>query len=803
MILNVHASYPKARTCVLQSLLVLALLLLSTVCSAQAQHVRVAIVADGPIDRSIFSVEAIEREVANVVANDLQIVFPVNKRYAGDWSLNGVNAQLDRALVDPEVDVVLTLGLLASHQAAHRNRLPKAVIAPLVADPMLQGYPLVEGRSGRRNFTYIADFKGLEENLRTFHQVVGFKHLAAIVDESLMRALPELAVKADQMATALGVRVSLVRTTNDVPAALAALPADADAVYVAGLLRFSQADMRTFANGLITKRLPSFTVIGRSELEAGLLMTTGGAQRDAERLARRIALMIQRIAQGEDAGTFEVGFPTMQQLMINMRTAQDIGFSPRWQDLTDAEQLYVEPREQQPALTLLDAMRAALNANPELAASQARLDSSAEDIRIARSNLLPAVDASATRTQIDSDRASPLLQAEHTTSAGLYFQQIVYSERAWSGYSISRSLHEAAKHGQRQDVLDTLEIAASAYLDLLRAKSVEAVRRSNVENTRRNLETSRVRETVGLAGRSDYLRWQAQLARDKQDLLTAESARRQAETQLARIMHRPSTQPFGTVEAGLDDPLELVANLRTRAFLDTPANWSVFSEYVVHAALEHSPETAQADAVIASRQRAVTAARRAYFVPEIALVSSNSKTLHERGAGSTTVPGAPNDESWNVSLQVSLPIFTGRLRSAELSQARHELRASEADRVAATDAVEARARVALHRTASSHPSIDLSGQAAAAANENLAMVTDAYARGAVSVTDLIDAQDTALSAGLATADAKYTFLIDFVGVLRAMNEFEILLDPWSREAWIKRVEEWFSTHRPASPAASR
>ena len=147
-------------------------------------------------------------------------------------------------------------------------------------------------------------------------------------------------------------------------------------------------------------------------------------------------------------------------------------------------------------------------------------------------------------------------------------------------------------------------------------------------------------------------------------------------------------------------------------------------------------------------------------------------------------------------------VVTGRRRAAEVSQAKHNLQEIEAERAAATDGVEARARVALHRTASSYPSIDLSRQAAEAANENLTMVTDAYARGVVSVTDLIDAQDAALSADLAAADAKYTFLIDFVGVLRAMSEFEILLDPGSREAWYRRVDDWFRSHQP-NPAAAQ
>ena len=772
----------------------LLLLLASTVGLAQTPRVRVAIVTDGPVDRELFSAAVIEREVANVTSDERGIALPQNKRFRGDWTLGGINAALDRALNDKDVDVVLALGVLSSQEAAHRQRLSKPVIAALVVDPMVQGYPLVEGTSGRKNFTYIADFQGLRDEVTAFRRVVEFKHLAVFVDDLLARSLPDLDKQANALATALSARVSIVRVTDDPASALATLPADADAVLVTGLLRFNDERIRELARGLAAKRLPSFSIIGRTEIEDGLLLATGGAQRDLERLARRVVLGIQRIADGEDPATFEVGFPTEQKLMINMRTAQEIGFSPRWADLADADQIAAAAPAEVPPLTLLEAMRAALESNPALAASRARLDSSADDIKIARSTLLPSLDLSATSTQIDKDRASPLTQAEKQSSAGLALQQVIYSENAWANYAISRSLFNASKEGERQDMLDTLSSAASAYLDVLRAKSVEAVRRSNVENTRKNLETARVRETVGLGGQSDRLRWVAQLARDKQDVLAAESARRQAETELSRILHRASGKPFNTVETGLDDPLALVANPRTRRFVDTPASWAVFTEYAVHSALERSPEIAAASSVIESRQRALTASRRSFYVPDLALVSNGSNVFSRSGAGSTSTPGSPNDESWSVSLQATLPIFTGGLRKAQLSQARHELRASEADKASATDGIEARTRAALHRTGSSYPAIALSAEAAAAANQNLAMVTDAYSRGAVSITDLIDAQDTALSADLGAADAKYTFLTDFVAVLRAMSEFDILLEPTSREAWINRVEDWFRTH---------
>jgi outer membrane protein TolC len=126
------------------------------------------------------------------------------------------------------------------------------------------------------------------------------------------------------------------------------------------------------------------------------------------------------------------------------------------------------------------------------------------------------------------------------------------------------------------------------------------------------------------------------------------------------------------------------------------------------------------------------------------------------------------------------------------------LRQINAQRAASADAVEARTRAALHSTASSYPAIDLSREGAAAARQNLAMVTDAYAKGVVSVTDLTDAQNTALNAQLGEADAKYSFLIDFIEVLRTTGSYDILLDPASREAWYGRIDAWFREH--ATPA---
>ncbi len=764
-----------------------------------ASPVTLGVVADGPQARAMLRRDFILTEARNVLGTTLNIRLPEDKHLDGGWTREGIRAALDRLLADPEVDVVLALGLVASYEAAHRESLAKPVIAPIVTDPVLQGYPLKDGRSGRHNFVYVASFQGVADELRLFQRVVRFRHVAILIDRLPLETMPELDLKAQRLASELGVRATLVPVTTSVDEALAALPADTDAVYVAPLMRLTEADMEDLARKLIERRLPSFSLLGRRELLAGVLLSVSGDREEDHRLARRIALDLQRIVAGEDAANIEVGFPVQHRLAINMRTARAIGFSPRWQDLSDAEQYFAEETAALPTLSLIEAMQAALAANPDLRVSEFDTAIAGEDVRSSRSVLLPQLDAGASATQIDEDRANPLFQAEKTVAAAAELRQVIYSESAWAGLRIAQQLKLASDEQYRADMLDTLDTAAAAYLNLLRARSVERVRRSNVENTRTNLETSRVREAVGLTQRSEYLRWVTQINVDRQNLLAAEANRRQAETELARILHRPANQPFATVETGLDEPMALVSDARTQAYIDTPASWAVFQEFSVADALAHAPELKGVDATIVAQQRAARSAQRSFYVPQLALQASGSDAFERSGAGSQSGPLFPDEESWNVTLQASLPLFTGGARRAEYARARYGLQQLEAQRAAIADAVEARTRAALHRTASSFPSIDLSQQAAAAARENLTMVRDAYAKGAVSVTDLVDAQNASLEAELAAAEAKYTFLIDFIAVLRATGSFDMLLDPASRQAWFERVDAWFREHAGSPP----
>ena len=775
----------------------------------------IGVVEDGPLPRPIIPLGTLEAEILDLVGDEFGVSMPANKRIDGGWTLSGVRDALAQQLADPDVDIVITTGLIASHEAAKLPNLPKPVVASIVADMRLQEFPFERRNekivSGKPNLVYIAHARlagpqettiretNIDEAIDLFYDAVGFEHLTVILDALTIDAVPTLAgSKASLVGQRLGVRTSVVAVGDSVDEAVASIPADADAVLVGPLLRLSHESMRALASGLIERRLPSFSIVGRAELANGLLMTAGGREEDAIRYSRRLALNVQRILLGDEPASIDVKISDPQRLAINMQTAAAIGFYPRYAVLSDAEQLFGSELDEGEPLSLVEAMSEALAANLNLKVAQYDPRIAAESARQARSQLFPQLGIGVQAVQIDEDRANPLIQSEKSTDATISGSQVVYSDATMAASKIAGYLESAAQFGYEVEVLDTLQAAANNYLAVLRARSLEQVRRSNLDVTRTNYELARLRQTIGTSGRGDVLRWESQMAIDRQDLVAAEVDRRVALVAFNQVLNRPKSWPFVPTEEDVSQSIALFQDDRFRAFIDNAAVWELFQGFLVEDTLRRAPELMQLDRLLAAQRREVTAAKRRFYVPDVALGGSWGTNLDRSGAGSDRSLTGLDDESWSIGLSASWPLFTGGALRSRLNSERFSLSQLERSRAALEEQLETRTLIALHRASSSYASLEFSAEAAAAAAENLVLVTDAYRSGAVSVTGLVDAQNAALSAELRAVDARYVYLIDVVNILRSTGDFTLLVDPGRTETWFQDVESYIREHQASA-----
>ncbi len=764
------------------------LLVVPTPYAASQKPINVSIILDGPIEREIVSLKQIIKEVQDLTGNEFDIRFPEEKLIHGNWNVQDINQALETAMNDDDVDLVITNGLISSHQASQINSLKKPVIATIVADRVLQALPYEEGVSGKHNYVYISDNRTIGEDLQQFYQLRPFRHLAIIVDQLFLDALPELKGTTYSVQQALGFQITLIPAKDNPKDALDSLPADADAVYLPPLLRFSESYFRELADALIQRKLPSFSLLGRDELEMGALATLSGRDIDTLRYARRIALNIQSILLGTNAADLKVELDQPAKMAINMKTARAINFSPSWDAMEISDLLYEEALENKTTLGLVEAVQLAINQNLGLQVEKLDVELSRNTVSANRAQLLPQLNLGAGVTQIDRDRAG-LMQSQRSSDSDITASQVIYSETIKSGYDVAKLLEQAANAELKADILDVISNSATAYLQTLLAHATVKVRRSNLDLSEANLELAESRLKIGYSDRSEVLRWQSQIATDRQNLYIAQSQRDQAETELKRQINMSLIEEISVNDTGIANLLAILDSDRFKRFFDNPLSFQIFTEFEIERAVDNAPELEQTDFVIESNQREVLAAERAYYVPDIQLNSQYGRNIERGGVGENGVNLF--DDQWSVGVQATLPLFLGGARKAEVSRATNTLIQNRYQRANIKQQIEARVLTSIQQASGSYPAIRLANDAALAAAENLQLVTDSYSKGVLTITDVLNAQDASLSANLSAVEAQYSFMIDWVEIQRSVANFDLLLSPDGFESWYQALDEYY------------
>lgn len=768
----------------------------------QTTSVRIGTVLDGPISPDAEMRVDVQREIVSLLSGRFAVEFPQDKQIVGDWTPNRVRMAVDSLLADPEVDVVLVLGVFGPAYVARRGELSKPVLAAVILDPEVQGVPIeireqpIPGREGRErvrvsgvpNLSYLAYNRDLLRQVQTFREIAFFSRVTILTLQPLDEEIGELRSNLIRKFETLDVEVTVVPVGESVATALAEIPSDTEAVLVDFLPHLTNAEFEQLVQGLISRRLPSFSLVGQSDVRRGV-MAGLQLERDDLRLVRRVALNLLAILLGEDAQELPVDFDLDEQLTINMATASAVGVDPTFILLTEAELIDEPTIPSARRLSLARAVQEASNVSLDLLAAERRVAAGLQLVKEARSSLLPQASVAGTGIFIDKDRATSF-QGQRQVSGSVGASQLLYSERNKSGYDIEREQQIFRQEERFQLRLDVIFEAAQSYLNVLRAKTIERIRRSNLRLTRSNLNLAQERVDIGSAGRDEALRWLSQIAVDRRSVIDSSAQRYQAEIAVNRVLNRPLEERFETVEAGLDDPELTTSFERLRPYIQSPGSFQVFREFMTEEAYEASPELKQLDAAVRAQERVVLATKRAFYVPTFG-VDAELAFVKNGGEPSPLPPEAPNGVDWTVAVQATLPIFQGGALRAQRTRAEIELDQLTIERDATSLLIGERIRSELYRASASFAGIQLAQEAASAALENLGIIRDAYSEGAVDILKLLDAQNQALTAELDAANAVFDHLIDLMAVQRAVGRFDYFRSPQERDSFLRNLDAFF------------
>jgi outer membrane protein TolC len=317
------------------------------------------------------------------------------------------------------------------------------------------------------------------------------------------------------------------------------------------------------------------------------------------------------------------------------------------------------------------------------------------------------------------------------------------------------------------------------------------------------MEFARYRVTVGSANLTEIYRWESEIANSLKNVIQSNANRNLAEMNLNRLLNFPSEESIDLDENSMDELIAIVTSDRVMKYYKNKWDFKIFRKFMVEESFNHSPELKILNKAIEIQERISTAATTQFFMPTIGIQGQVNNTFYKGGAGSVfnpvTIPGIgqfqigspPKDFSWNLGLNLSLTIFEGAGRFAEVEQASIELKKLHLQKESLKDQLELAVRSALHLSGSSYAGMIQAKISAESSLKNLDIVINMYSQGFASITELLDAQNAALKAELLATSSQFDFLIDMMNVQRSIGEFIFTYDVDEREAFINRLEEYF------------
>lgn len=752
--------------------------------------VNIAIISDfGSEDASYSFVTQLKTEIEKTVGNTATVVF-------ADQNLVSSNYDADQAFtqyqtISKRTDVVLVIGGASFKGVMKSASFPVPTLGIGVFDPKLQNIPYLEnGTSGVENLSYILTSNSLEKELTAFHNLVKFKQVAILMDARTADIYAQNKY-LEGLTKKLNTKFQIVPVGSSIPVALEAMYDHTDAVYVAITYEKSPTEIKSLADAFIKAKLPSFSIL-REHVDLGILSSLSD-DNGLEQLRRKVALMVEDAIAGKKYSELSVALNFKEKLFLNIATAQKIDFSATFETLFTAEVVGQESVNRGTVYSLNQIVSLSLQNNLAIKLSEEDVNLSSNDVSFAKSQFLPQIEASAMGLQIDEDRATASFgaQAEQTLTGSGSLSQLIYSDQAIANIQIQKYLAKAQKASLNQQALSVILDTFESYFNVLKAKTGLQIQQENFESSKTNLEFAKVRVSIGASNRSDLYRWESEVANATQAVIEAQSTFVQAKLQLGTILNMELSEEFDLQEVSLDDEtFENYTENSLGQFIKTPAQLEIFTVFLVEEAQTQNPSIQQIDANAQVLDRQFQLNKRSFFTPTLALQAGLDNKLWTGGAGSDVAPtpSAPtqNDITWNVGLNLSLPLFTGGQRRLDLQRTTIQQKQIGYQKRDIYQQLELGIRAQLIGLVSASTNVNYSQISAENAQKNFEIVQDSYKRGLVPINQLIDAQNAAFSANLNYSNSVYNYLLSFIRLENIIGRYTLLATDEENQAFITR-----------------
>ena len=296
------------------------------------------------------------KDLWNWMAKDLKsdyIQFVQDFHYTAEWDDNlrkkVANKVIERMNAKKDIDMIIAMGTWAGQDLANdRHSVPTIVLS--ASDAVGAGIVKSVEDSGRDHMFSRVDPHRYERQVRTFHDIIGFKRLGVAYENTVSGRSYAAIDKVEKVAKERNFEIKRCYAVSDITDederdknyvdCFRELAQKADAIYVTVHGGVNARNMSKLVNIATSHRSPTFSQSGSTEVKWGFL--TSLSQASYKYVGEFNAKAIAKVFNGAKPRQLEQLFEAPPKIAINLKTAVDIGYDPPVDVLAAADEIYQE-----------------------------------------------------------------------------------------------------------------------------------------------------------------------------------------------------------------------------------------------------------------------------------------------------------------------------------------------------------------------------------------------------------------------------------------------------------------------------
>ena len=398
------------------------------------------------------------------------------------------------------------------------------------------------------------------------------------------------------------------------------------------------------------------------------------------------------------------------------------------------------------SLTLQECINIALQKNPQIKIAEGNYEFNSSSLTETRSSLYPQLSFQSGLTRNGGTSfIGPIVREGYYNNFfyGIQANQLIFDfGKSYTRVSASADLKYAAE----QDLISTKQnlilSTETSFFNFLQANRINEVSQEVLKQTQEHLKQAEAFYKVGRVAKYDVLVAQTDVADAKVNLISSENNIRISKLQLENILNQKIPE-----NVKLKDNLEVNQD-------------SIGLESAIETSLQNRPEVISSKYRVDANKELVNSAWLANLPLINATAGYNWRTY---------AIDVPFQNSWNVGLTLSIPIFQGFALDAGIDQAKANLKSAQGSDEALVQAVKLDVQQQFSSLEEAKERIEATQSLVLQAEETLKLAEGRYNQGVGSAVEITDARVSVYNARTSYIQSLYDYQVAYVRLKRAMG----------------------------------